>query len=289
MSIELKQVLIIGAGTMGRGIAQWFSQQNIITFLTDTNEETLKESKQSVYNSWEKLEKKGKFSSKNVDSFKNDLHFLPLKDVPSDQDLIIEAIIEDLKIKQMVFSDLDARFFEKTIFATNTSSISVESIASCLSEERKKKFLGLHFFNPATIMKLVEVIEGPSTNKELSLELFNWFSEKGKKPAICKDRPGFIVNRVARGFYGEALRIIEDFDQEKIKELDLVMKESGGFRMGPFELLDLIGIDVNLDVTYSVWEAFKKEPRFAPHQLQEKMVKEGNFGKKSGKGFYQYE
>ena len=289
MSLQLKKVLVIGAGTMGRGIAQWFSQQDVLVFLTDTNEVILKEGQESVFNSWEKLEKKGKFTFEEVSSFKKNITFCQVSEMPNDLDLVVEAIIEDLKIKQKVFSNLDQQLNSKTIFASNTSSIPIKEIASNLSENRKKKFLGLHFFNPATIMKLVEVIEGPSTNKELAQDLFSWFSAKGKKPAICKDGPGFIVNRVARGFYGEALRIIDDLDQKKVEELDHVLRESGGFKMGPFELMDLIGIDVNLDVTNSVWKAFQKGPRFAPHKLQEKMVREGNFGKKSGKGFYQYE
>src|SRR5690606_33850030 len=155
-----------------------------------------------------------------------------------------------------------------------------------VSQARKARFLGLHFFNPAPIMKLVEVIKGEQSDATLCQDLYRWFDEKGKKPALCKDSPGFIVNRVARNFYGEPLRIVEEDDQEKMKDVDRVLKEVGGFRMGPFELMDLIGIDVNYSVTCSVWNAYQQEPRFAPHALQKKMVDEGRLGRKSKRGFY---
>jgi 3-hydroxybutyryl-CoA dehydrogenase len=180
-------------------------------------------------------------------------------------------------------------FKEKTIFASNTSSIPITDIASELPISRAQKFLGLHFFNPATIMLLVEVIKGERTDEKLCQDLYDWFEEKGKKPARCKDSPGFIVNRVARNFYGEPLRIAETEDESKFKEIDFILKEVGGFKMGPFELMDLIGIDVNYSVTCSVWKAFNKEPRFAPHSLQKKMVDEKRFGRKSRKGFYHYD
>ena len=178
---------------------------------------------------------------------------------------------------------------EKTIFATNTSSIPVSSLAKELSNKRKSQFLGLHFFNPAPIMKLVEIIEGHWTDKKLANDLYQWFESKDKKPAKCKDSPGFIVNRLARNFYGEAFRNISQEDQEKIKEHDKIMKEVGGFRMGPFELMDLIGVDVNLDVSTSVWNSFFQEPRFAPHRIQKFMVESGRLGRKTKKGFYDYE
>ena len=138
-------------------------------------------------------------------------------------------------------------------------------------------------------MKLVEVIKGKDSDEKLCHELYSWFDARDKKPALCKDSPGFIVNRVARNFYGEPLRIVESEDEERIKEVDRVLKEVGGFKMGPFELMDLIGIDVNYSVTCSVWEAYQKEPRFAPHALQKKMVDEKRFGRKSKRGFYKYD
>ena len=287
--MTIEKVLVLGAGTMGRGIAGWFSQQGVLVELTDADPKILQESQKSVLDSWDKLKAKGKFQEEEINEFKENLKFIKLENISTDSDLLVEAIIEDPKIKKMVFADLDKKLNADAIFASNTSSIPIETLSSSLSEKRKKNFLGLHFFNPATIMKLVEIIEGPETSKELSKELFDWFESKGKKPAICKDGPGFIVNRVARNFYGEALRIVETLDREKIKELDEIMKTVGGFKMGPFELMDLIGIDVNLDVTHSVWEAFSKEPRFAPHKLQQQLVDQGEFGKKTGKGFYLYE
>jgi 3-hydroxybutyryl-CoA dehydrogenase len=148
--------------------------------------------------------------------------------------------------------------------------------------------VGLHFFNPATIMKLVEIITYKETDKDLSTFLYNWFEQQGKEPAQCIDSPGFIVNRVARNFYGEPLRILKQQDQTTQKEIDTILKEIGGFKMGPFELMDLIGIDVNLAVTKSVYEAFGKPARFAPHSIQEDLVKKGFFGRKTKRGFYDY-
>lgn len=289
--MELNLITIIGAGTMGRGIAQWFAQQGISVEMTDANGEALENGLQQVHKSWDKLEQKGKFSSGEVSQFKELLKAAPLDEISSNSDLVIEAIIENLEIKHKVFTNLDQRMEAKTILASNTSSIPITDLASCLSEERKAKFLGLHFFNPATIMKLVEVIKGDKTEQNLCDDLEKWFASKGKMPAQCKDSPGFIVNRVARNFYGEAFRIAEENGKkpEDFSEIDKVMKEVGGFRMGPFELMDLIGIDINYDVTCSVWEAFKKNDRFAPHSIQKEMVDSGRIGRKSKEGFYKYE
>jgi 3-hydroxybutyryl-CoA dehydrogenase len=162
-------------------------------------------------------------------------------------------------------------------------------MSEAVGVERKSRFIGLHFFNPATIMKLVELIKGEQTDSQLCEELYSWFDAKGKKPALCKDSPGFIVNRVARNFYGEPLRIVEEDNEEKMKEVDHILKEVGGFKMGPFELMDLIGIDINYSVTCSVWEAYGKEPRFTPHHLQKKMVNENRLGRKTKHGFYKYD
>ncbi len=284
--MELNLVTIIGAGTMGRGIAQWFAQCGVSVELTDANAEALEQGLSLVHKSWKKLEQKGKFSSSEISTFENNLKTVSLNDLSTSSDLVIEAIIENLEIKHKVFSDLDKRMDAKTILASNTSSIPITDLATPLSKQRKERFLGLHFFNPATIMKLVEVIKGNDTDQKLCDDLEAWFSEKGKKPAQCKDSPGFIVNRVARNFYGEALRIAEN---REFSEIDHVLKEVGGFRMGPFELMDLIGIDINYDVTCSVWEAFQKNERFAPHKIQKEMVDKNHLGRKTGQGFYGHE
>lgn len=287
--MELNKVVIVGAGTMGQGIAQWFVQQGVQTEIADINEKQVRAAIENMLKSWDKLKAKGKFTDKEVDTFNNNIQGVDINGIYTDADLVIEAIVENEKIKTDLFKDLDDRMSKKTILATNTSSIPISSLAKDLSEERKSQFLGLHFFNPAPIMKLVEIIEGHWTGKKLADELYQWFESKGKKPAKCKDSPGFIVNRLARNFYGEAFRNIGQENQAKFEEHDKIMKEVGGFRMGPFELMDLIGIDVNLDVSTSVWNSFYQEPRFAPHRIQKFMVESGRLGRKTKKGFYDYE
>lgn len=287
--MNIQKIVVIGAGTMGSGIAQWFAQQLCQVELVDNSEEQLTKALASIHSSWDKLVEKQKLSAPQVEQMKKLLSIQSLDAVSADADLVIEAIIENLEVKKSLFSKLDHSFAPHTILSSNTSSFPIGLMAEAVGDERKKRFVGLHFFNPATIMKLVEVIKGEHTQVELCEALYQWFDAKDKKPALCKDSPGFIVNRVARNFYGEPLRIVETDDEDKMKEVDRILKEVGGFKMGPFELMDLIGIDVNYSVTCSVWEAYQKEPRFAPHALQKKMVDEKRFGRKSKKGFYKYD
>jgi len=287
--MNLQRIVVIGAGTMGSGIAQWFAQQMCYVELVDNSEAQLKKALTDIHASWDKLVEKEKLTSCQVIQMKKLLETKSLRKVSKDSDLVIEAIIENLEIKRSLFQELDQYFSSKTILASNTSSFPIGLIAEAVSVERKKRFIGLHFFNPATIMKLVEIIKATETEASLCDALYEWFDSKEKKPALSKDSPGFIVNRVARNFYGEPLRIAERDDEERMKEIDRVLKEVGGFKMGPFELMDLIGIDINYSVTCSVWEAYKKEPRFAPHKLQKQMVDEKRFGRKTNRGFYKYD
>lgn len=287
--MEIKNVIIIGSGTMGQGIAQWFLQQKIVVEMVDSNPDFAHKAHENILLQLDSLVAKGKFSNSDAQSFKQNLHVRNLLDVNPSADLIIEAIIEDKEVKKELFKKLDTFLSPKTIIATNTSSFLITELAKDLSENRKLNFLGLHFFNPATIMKLVEVVNGLETDKKMSQALLEWFKQNGKIPCACNDSPGFIVNRVARNFYGESLRAVELYDLAKIKEVDLVLREVGGFKMGPFELMDLIGIDVNLSVTESVYRAFFDEARFKPHRLQKEMVDAKRLGKKSKKGFYLYE
>lgn len=287
--MDIKSVVVIGAGTMGSGIAQWFAGQSVKVELVDSNATQLENALQSIHLSWEKLLGKGKLTLDQVSQMKNLLEVKDLQESNKEADLVIEAIIENLEIKKSLFSELDQKFSAHTILASNTSSFPISQLAEAVKEERKEKFIGLHFFNPATLMKLVEIIVGEKTSPKLATNLYQWFDSKDKKPALCKDSPGFIVNRVARSFYGEPLRIISEYNLEKIKEVDHILKEVGGFKMGPFELMDLIGVEVNYSVTCSVWEAYDKSPRFAPHKLQKQMVDEGRYGRKTKKGFYTYE
>lgn len=287
--MEIKNVIVIGTGTMGQGIAQWFLQQNTTVEMVDANYDFAKKSLARIFENLDSLVSKGKLEANTVNEFKKKISVKPLEEVNPEADLIVEAIIEDKEIKKDLFKKLDELMDKKTIIASNTSSFPITELAKDLSEERKKNFLGLHFFNPATIMKLVEVINGLETNRELSKQILEWFNQKGKVACLCNDAPGFIVNRVARNFYGESLRSAGLYDLEKIKEIDLVMREVGGFKMGPFELMDLIGIDVNLSVTESIYRAFFDEPRFKPHRLQKEMVDGKRLGRKTKKGFYNYE
>lgn len=287
--MNLEKIVVIGAGTMGSGIAQWFTQNFCSVELVDNSDEQLKKALSTIHSSWDKLVIKGKLSSSDVEKMKSLLKTGQTTSVNKEADLVVEAIIENLDIKKKLFKELDHYFSPHTILSSNTSSFPIELMAEAVSSERKSRFVGLHFFNPATIMKLVEVIKGKDSDQRLCEELYRWFDEKGKKPAMCKDSPGFIVNRVARNFYGEPLRIVETDDQEKMQEVDRILKEVGGFKMGPFELMDLIGIDINYSVTCSVWEAYGQEPRFAPHGLQKQMVDEKRLGRKTKRGFYKYD
>ena len=287
--MNLQRIVVIGAGTMGSGIAQWFAQQMCFVELVDNSAEQLKKAQTSIHSSWDKLVEKEKLTGCQVSQMKQLLEVKSLDEVSPNADLVIEAIIENLDVKKDLFKKLDEKFSENTIIASNTSSFPITLLSEAVQSKRKSKFVGLHFFNPATIMQLVEVIKGEESDEKLCHDLYAWFDSKGKKPALCKDSPGFIVNRVARNFYGEPLRIASSDEEPKMKEIDRILKEVGGFKMGPFELMDLIGIDVNYSVTCSVWEAYNKEPRFAPHSLQKQMVDEKRFGRKSKRGFYTYD
>jgi len=281
----MKKILVVGAGTMGSGISMWFAQQNISVQLFDIDQDFLQSSINRCHQLWEKLLAKGKFSSDDLEMFKCNLQPLnDLKSADSETDLVIEAIVEKLKPKVEVFNTLHEILKGHCIFATNTSGLSVQEIKKSLPLNRQKNFIGLHFFNPATIMKLVEIVTTVD-QKEIASNLKTFFDKSGKVPVRCQDRPGFICNRIARNFYGEAFRYAETFNKEIFLSIDHIMREVGGFRMGPFELMDLIGIDINLAATTNVWEGFECDPRFAPHVIQQEMVKSGKLGNKNGEGF----
>jgi 3-hydroxybutyryl-CoA dehydrogenase len=287
--MNINTVVVLGAGTMGQGIAQWFAQQNLIVEMVDQNFEFALISLNRIHQSFDKLEASGKLSSSEVSLFKKNISVKKIHEIDGNSDLVIEAIIENLDAKNKIFESLDATMSKHTIFASNTSSFSITQLAQSVSEERRANFIGIHFFNPATIMKLVEVINGLETNIEITSSLIEWFNSKSKVACQCSDSPGFIVNRIARNYYGEALRAVDTYDVDKFREVDQVMREVGGFKMGPFELMDLIGIDINFSVTESVYRAFFDEARFKPHRLQREMVAAGRLGKKTGKGFFNYE
>lgn len=279
------EISVIGAGTMGSGIAQVAAAAGHRVNLIDTNESVLKQSQQNLQKILSRLVEKGKINQSERDSILSNINYSGSIVNTSNSDLVIEAIIEDLKIKKSLFAELEAIVGESTILTTNTSSLSITSIAStCKNSE---KVIGTHFFNPAPLMKLVEIIPGIQTSAETTSAVYDLIHSWNKTPVKAKDTPGFIVNKVARPFYGEALRIYEE-GIANFATIDHAMKMYGGFKMGPFELMDLIGNDVNYKVTETVFKEFYFDQRYKPSITQKRLVEANMFGRKTGKGFYNY-
>ncbi len=276
---------IIGSGTMGSGIAQVAATSDCIVKLYDSNDDALDKAKTGLEKILNRLIEKGRIDSEEKNRIQKNISYVNSLKELSDSDLIIEAIIENLSIKKNVFSELEKYVSEECIIATNTSSLSIASIASSL--QYPERCIGIHFFNPAPLMRLVEVIPAIQTSKKILEESVSTLKDWGKIVAIAKDTPGFIVNRVARPFYGEALRIYEEGIADFIT-IDSAMKTIGGFKMGPFELMDFIGNDVNYTVTETVYNAFYQDPRYRPSFTQQRFSEAGYLGRKSGKGYYNY-
>ncbi len=275
---------VIGSGAMGSGIAQVAAMAGHSVVLCDNNRSALDKASKSLETILKKLEEKGKINSVaevfGRFTFTTDIQGL------SACGLVIEAIVEQLDIKKKVFAQVEELVSAECILATNTSSLSVTSIAAACNDP--KRVMGLHFFNPAPLMALVEVVPAVQTDPALVAYAVDLMRQWGKAPVVAKDTPGFIVNRVARPFYGEAIRIYEE-GIAKPEEIDKVMTAMGGFRMGPFELTDYIGHDVNYVVTETVFQSFFYDPRYKPSFSQKRLLEAGWLGRKSGRGFYNYQ
>jgi len=281
----VKHFGLVGAGTMGTGIAQVAALAGHEVMLYDINATVLRQALERVKTDFQKGVARGKLTKEQTSEAFGRIHPRTRLSDLGHCECIIEAVIEELRIKKDLFRHLEADTKQTTILATNTSSLSVTAIASTV--RHPERVVGMHFFNPAHIMKLVEVVQGQQTSLETMRQTVELAKQIGKTPVVTKDTPGFIVNRVARPFYGEALRLLGE-NVATVEQIDRIVKSGGGFPMGPFELLDLIGIDINFAVTQSMYEQYFGEPRYRPHPIQKRMVESGQLGKKTGQGFYNY-
>ncbi|WP_308004453.1 3-hydroxyacyl-CoA dehydrogenase NAD-binding domain-containing protein [uncultured Chryseobacterium sp.] len=276
---------IIGAGTMGIGIAQVAATNGCRVWIYDANAKQVETATVGLEKTLTKLVDKQKISSEKMTEILANISIATeLKDF-KDCELIIEAIIENKEIKTKVFTELEKYVSESCVIGSNTSSISITSLGAEL--QKPERFIGIHFFNPAPLMPLVEVIPSLLTEKSLAEKIYSLMKDWGKTPVIAKDIPGFIVNRIARPYYGEGLRIVEE-NIATVEQVDDAMKTLGNFKMGPFELMDLIGVDVNFSVTKTVYNEYFYDPKYKPSLLQQRMSEAKLHGRKTGKGFYDY-
>lgn len=276
---------IIGAGTMGMGIAQVAATNGCKVWVYDTNAKQIETATVGLEKTLTRLVDKQKISAEKMTEILANISIATeLKDF-KDCELIIEAIIENKEIKTKVFTELEKHVSESCVIASNTSSISITSLGAEL--QKPERFIGIHFFNPAPLMPLVEVIPSLLTEKSLPEKIYSLMKDWGKTPVIAEDIPGFIVNRIARPYYGEGLRIVEE-NIATVEQVDDAMKTLGNFKMGPFELMDLIGVDVNFSVTKTVYNEYFYDPKYKPSLLQQRMSEAKLHGRKTGKGFYDY-
>ena len=281
----MKNIGIIGSGTMGIGIAQVAASSGCKVYLYDANIAQTEKSLGALRSTLAKLVNKQKITQEESDGIIGRIVSCVSLSEFKNCDLVIEAIIENAEIKKKVFAEVESTVSENCIISSNTSSISITSLSADL--QHPERFIGIHFFNPVSLMSLVEIISGLLTKKNLDFEISELMKSWKKIPVIAKDIPGFIVNRIARPFYGEALRIVEE-NIATPEQVDDAMRTLGNFRMGPFELMDLIGIDVNFAVTTTVYKDYFHDPKYKPSLLQQRMSEARLLGKKTGKGFYDY-
>ncbi len=279
-----QNIAVLGAGTMGAGIAQLAAQSGYSVLMYDIQDAFIERGMGNIRAVLQSRVDRGKMPQYEMDATVSRIRTTSNRDEAAGYDLIIEAAPEDLALKREIFASLSAQAGSDTILATNTSSLSITSLAS--AARHPELVVGMHFFNPAPVMPLVEVIASPQTSPEVVESVRGIAQSMGKTPVRSADMPGFIVNRVARPFYSEALKILGE-GTASVTQIDEAMRLAG-FRMGPFELMDLIGVDINFAVTQSVYNAFFGEPRFRPHPIQQRMVEANTLGRKTGKGFYEY-
>jgi len=281
--MNINSICVCGAGTMGSGIAQAAAQAGLYTLLYDPIPAVLEKAKTGIEKNLQSLTEKGKINAGEKEKILQRIRFTD--DIQICQaGIFIEAIIEDLEIKTGLFNQLAELNHSESVFATNTSSLSVTKIAAGVINPQR--VIGMHFFNPPTIMKLVEVVNTDHTNEQTTQMVMELAKVLGKTAVLCKDSPGFIVNRVARPYYIESLRLAEEAISS-FEQTDMLL-EATGFKMGPFKLMDLIGNDVNYAVSCSVYEQLNEPERLRPSSIQQQKVKEGKLGKKSGEGYYKY-
>lgn len=281
--MNIQTVCVCGAGTMGSGITLVSAQSGFYSIQFDLSEQALDNSKTAIDKNLQYLLSKQKITEQEKIEILQRIKFTTnLNDCIAD--IIIEAIIEKKEAKINLFNQLAEINHSETIFATNTSSISVSDIAAGVMQP--SRVVGMHFFNPANIMKLVEVVSAQQTKPEVATTVYELAKQMNKNPVMCADAPGFIINRVARHYYLEAMYLVEQ-DLASIETVDAVL-ENAGFKMGPFKLMDLIGMDINYSVSKIVWDALGKPERLTPSNLQKQKIESGNLGRKTGQGFYTY-
>ncbi len=277
-------IVIIGAGTMGSGIAQVCAMAGHSVILYDLQASALQKAKIEIEKNLDKGIERGKIDPLVKKSVMKIIQYSDrFEDLKGD--LLIEAIVEKLEVKSELFQKLAGQNPETSILATNTSSIPITQIAAQVPNP--ERVVGIHFFNPAHIMKLVEIVSGVQTSEEVAAKAYSFVQDISKVPIHAKDAPGFIVNRVARHYYVEGLKILEE-NISTVEGIDKLL-EASGFKMGPFRLMDLIGVDTNFSVTSSMYDLFHQDGKFRPSRIQKQKVDAGHFGRKSGKGFYNYD
>lgn len=277
---------VIGAGTMGSGIAEVAAGAGFRVLLNDVSQQALAAGMARIKQNLNRAVEKDRITAVVATEIYARIHAVATLAELQPADIVIEAVLEDVQVKRELFQNLDRLLGAEALLASNTSSLSITLLAA--ATDRGANVVGMHFFNPPSLMKLVEVVRGKQTSDATAQTTVELARRLGKIPVVCNDTPGFIVNRVARPFYGEALRLLGE-GVAPVEVIDRIVRLEGGFKMGPFELMDLIGIDVNYAVTESVYEQFFHEPRFRPHPIQRRMVEAGTLGRKTKQGFYKYD